>query len=247
MDHPEPPRKAFDMGNAAHAVVLGTGPELREIPADILASNGAISTKEAKQFVADARADGAVPLKPAEYRQIIDMADAIATHPIAGRLFHPDNGKPEQSMFWADERNGIMRRARLDWLPGLSHTGRLIIPDYKTTVCAEPWQWIRKAIDFGVHMQKANYIDGAKALRLADDVAFVNVAQEKTPPYLVSIIEVDQEGQFIGEDLMNLAARRFAECTRTGVWPGYGDHVTRVSLPRYYVTQTEEYLSEQQT
>lgn len=243
MDNKQPHKRHFDLGTAAHSLVLGDGPEPVAYPEDKLASNGAASTKAAKEWADDMRTEGKLPLKQAEVDQIHAMADQLRRHPIAGRLFTPGNGLPEQSMFWHDEANGITRRARFDWLPNPAPSGRLIIPDYKTAVSAEPAKWVKSGTDFGVHMQHANYVHGAKALGLAGQVAFVFVVQEKTAPYLVSVIEVDPEGAAIGAGLMDLAARRFAEGQATGVWPGYGDEVHQVSLPTYYVQQIEGVLA----
>lgn len=243
MDNPQPTRKHFDIGTAAHTLVLGHGPEPVAYPEEVLSSNGAASTKAAKEWEAEARANGKLPLKQAEVAQVLAMAEQIRSHPVAGRLFSPDNGKPEQSMFWHDTTNGITRRARLDWLPNPTATGRLIIADYKTAVSAEPSKWIKAATDYGVHMQHANYVHGAQTLGLSDQVAFVFVVQEKTAPYLVSVIEVDPEGVGVGMGLMDMAARRYAEGITTGKWPGYGDEVHQVNLPVYYLNQMEGILS----
>src|SRR5450759_696192 len=62
MDH-RIEKAAFDLGHAVHAKVLGVGMGVAVIPAEMLASNGAASTKEAKAFIADARALGYVPAK----------------------------------------------------------------------------------------------------------------------------------------------------------------------------------------
>lgn len=237
--HPQPHKKVFDLGGAAHSLVLGVGAEPIAYPDKLLATNGAASTAAAKQWADDQRAEGKIPLKRAEVDQVLAMAEQLRRHPIAGRLFEPGRGAAEQSMFWADPEVGITRRARLDWLPTPASSGRLIIPDYKTAVSAEPAKWIKASTDYGVHMQHANYVAGAKALGLAEDVAFVFVVQEKTAPYLVSVVEVDPEGVAIGHGLMRLAARRFAEGQATGHWPGYGEEVHQVSLPAYYINQIE--------
>jgi hypothetical protein len=69
-DHPPliEPSKKFDIGSAVHSLVLGTGYEAVVIPADLLATNGAISTTAAKAFVADARDKGLIPLKLEEFQ-----------------------------------------------------------------------------------------------------------------------------------------------------------------------------------
>ncbi|MEV4784075.1 PD-(D/E)XK nuclease-like domain-containing protein [Streptomyces tuirus] len=123
-DNPQPPTKTFDYGNAAHKLVLGNGPKL------IVIDHDTWNTKEAKAAVADARAEGGIPLKQHEMQMVKDMAAAIRRHPLASALLEPAYGAPEQSGFWVDEATGIRCRVRFDWLP--SHQeGRLIIPDYK--------------------------------------------------------------------------------------------------------------------
>lgn len=242
--HGQPPKKAFDVGTAAHTLVLGVGASIAVIPDEMLASNGAASTGRAKASMAKARERGDVPLKAVEAEPILAMAEALRAHPIASALFDPERGKPEQSLFWADERHGIMRRARLDWLPTVTPSGRLILADYKTTgKSANPWRWVKASVDYGVHMQHANYVDGCRTLGLADDVCMVFVVQETAAPYLVSVIELDREAVAMGRALMDVAARTFAQCKRDNHWPGYGEEVHPVSLPGYYLNQLERELA----
>ena len=223
--HGRKPRRVFEIGHAAHALVLGTGPELVEVDATDW------RTKAAKEAAADARERGAVPLLPDEYAEIHAMAEALRAHPVARALFDPDRGTPEQSLFWRDAPSGIWRRAMLDWLPDPG-AGRLIVPDYKTTTCAAPAELSKTVHKYGYHQQHAQYVDGAQALDLGDqDAAFVFVFQEKAAPYLVTVIELDALALRIGRDLNRQAIDLYAQCSRSGVWPGYSDEVESVPLP----------------
>jgi hypothetical protein len=94
------------------------------------------------------------------------MAAALREHPVARALFDPDRGRPEQTLIWRDKRTGVMRRARLDWLPDPG-AGRLIIPDYKTCASAEPAALARAVAAYGYHQQDDWYRAGARALDLA--------------------------------------------------------------------------------
>ncbi|MER7813853.1 PD-(D/E)XK nuclease-like domain-containing protein [Streptomyces sp. NPDC096153] len=236
-DHPQPPKKTFDIGNAAHKLVLGNGPELVQIDAEEWRTNAV------KADVAAVRAAGNVPLKPSEYDQVHAMAAALRRHPVASLLFDPERGTPEQSLFWRDDRTGVMRRARLDWLPA-PREGRLIIPDYKTCRSANPEQLAKAVDDFGYHQQDDWYRSGAKALDLADDdAAFVFVCQEKTAPYVVTVVEMDATARRIGAARNRRALELFAECTATGYWPGYSDEIAYLSLPAWAETRDSlEYL-----
>lgn len=236
-DTPQEPKKTFELGSAAHKLVLGEGPDLVRVDADKWTTNAV------KAEVAAIRDEGGIPLKPAEYEQVHAMADALRRHPVASMLFDPARGRPEQSLFWRDRPTGIMRRARFDWLPD-ARSGRLIIPDYKTCRSAEPGALARAVEDFGYHQQDDWYRAAARALDLADDTAaFVFVCQEKTSPYVVTVVEMDAEARRIGAARNRRALEIYAECTATGYWPGYSDEIAYLSLPAWAaIRDTEEYL-----
>lgn len=221
----ERPRAIFDFGHAAHRMVLGVGAELAVIDAPDW------RTKAAKEARDEARARGAVPILVVDHAQVLAMAEAIRRHPIASLIFAPGSGNPEQSLFWTDRRTGVSCRARLDWLPNAAG-GRLIVADYKTTNDASPDAVGRSMYDHGYHQQAAWYLDGARALGLGGrDAAFVLVAQEKTPPYLITVAQPDTTALRIGAWRNNEARELFAQCTEAGHWPGYSDEVELVSLP----------------
>lgn len=231
-DHPRPPKKTFDYGTAAHQLVLGSGPGIVVVDAD------SWRTDAAKAQAADARADGKVPLLAHEWQPVKAMADALREHPVASALFDPNHGKPEQSLFWQDERTGVWRRARLDWLPDPRPGQRLIIPDYKTTVSAAPDDLQKSIANYGYHQQSATYIDGARALNLADEkAAFVFVFQQKTPPYLVTVVQLDTVALQVGRFLNRQAIDIYAECKRTGRWPGFSDDIEILPLPPWVERQ----------
>jgi hypothetical protein len=232
LDHPKPYKKAFDIGHAAHKPVLGAGPDLVRIDA------AEWRTDAIKDEVAKVRAAGGVPLKPSEYEQVHGMADALRRHPVAAALFDPTRGQPEQSLFWLDDETGVWCRARLDWLPS-PRNGRLIVPDYKTCRSANPEHLQRTIYDYGYFIQAFWYLDGVKALGLGDDPAFVFCAQEKEPPYLVTVFEVDSTALELGQRQSNEARQIFAQCASSGVWPGYSADIELISLPPWVERQLE--------
>lgn len=245
--HGSKPTKAMNRGTLAHALILGVGAQPVIIPDELLASNGAASTKEARQFKADAEAAGQIVVKTDEWDEIVAMADALRRHPVAGKLLDQD-ARLEQSLFWRDSI-GVMRRARLDFLPDApSSRGRLILADYKTARSADPSKWIKAAADYGYHRQHANYTEGVKALDTAADAAFVFVVQETTAPYLVTVIELPPAAVALGAAQMDHAARIFANCRERNHWPDYTDgRVVSPHLPTYYVIESEAELYEEDT
>lgn len=237
-DHPRSPTKAFDLGHAAHSLVLGEGAELREIPAKILASNGAATTKEAKAFVEKARAEDAVALKPDEYRQVHDMAAQITANPSAAFLLR--SGVPERSLFWQDPATGMWLRARPDWTTS-DATGRTVIVDYKTSTSANPDDFRSSAAKYGYHQQAPFYLDGMAALGV-HDCGFVFVVQDKSPPYLVSVVELTADAMLLGRDLNRRAIEIYAECTAADEWPAYGEQIHLIDLPKWAYYSAEETL-----
>jgi hypothetical protein len=221
---------AFDFGHAAHAAVLGAGPEIVPVFADDWRSKGA---REAKD---QARAEGKTPLLAKDVAVVDAMAAKLLEHPVASALLDPDHGKPERSLFAQDEASGgVWLRAMLDWLPNPG-PGRLIIPDYKTTAdVGDPEAFGRTMANFRYHGQAAWYLDLMRALGLADDAAaFVFIVQSKQAPYLVSVLEPDAEALEIGRAENRAAINLFAKCTSNNEWPGYDEGVVPASLPGWY-------------
>ena len=234
-DNPPAPTKTFDYGNAAHKTVLGNGPDL------ILVDHPAWTTKEAKAEVAAARAQGGIPLKQHEIDMVTAMADAIRQHPLAAALLDPAYGAPEQSGFWIDGPSGIRRRVRFDWLPSI-RSGRLIIPDYKTTTDASDEAMQKDIAKYGYNCQAAWYEEAAQALELGgSDTEMLLIVQEKKAPYLVNIIGFDFFSREIGRAKNRVAIEKFAECTASGHWPGYADeNPNYLALPGYAENRDKE-------
>lgn len=224
IDNRQPPKRAFDLGHAVHKMVLGAGQDLVVIDA------ADYRTKAAQQQQQEAYAAGQVPLLTAEHEQAKAMTAAVRGNPLANALFHPDRGRPEQSLFWTDEQSGAPLRARLDWLPDV-HGGQLVVPDLKTTVSASPAH-LRKAMhEYGYYLQRAFYTAGLRALGIAEDVEFLFVFVEKDAPHLTVVRGLDYDALQAGEEDMRYAVDLFADCTATGEWPGYDNEIRYISLP----------------
>lgn len=240
LTHPQAPRKVWDLGQAAHSLVLGAGPQPIEIPAGILASNGAVSTREAKAFVAAARAEGAVPLKPDEMETVRAMAEKLRSHPIAAALLDAE-GSPEQTIVWRDEATGVSCRARLDWLPAPTK-GRALNVDYKTTDDASEGAFQRTAARLGYHLQGAWYEDAILATGTAREAATLWIVQEREAPYLVAVHQLGIDEMELGRDLGARACRIYAACTKSGKWPGYPARISTITYPEYVFRDAESIL-----
>jgi hypothetical protein len=238
-DHPEPHKREFDLGGAVHGEVLGVGDPVR------ILDFPDYKTKAAQQEKKDAYAAGEIPLLAKEWAMVQAMVAALRRHPVAGPLFAPGRGRPEQSLFWHDAEFGIGRRARLDWL-----TERHVV-DYKTCRNAHPDACSKAMADYGYHQSDAWYLDAVRACGLIGDPQGVYVWQEKTPPYLITITQPDPDAVAAGRERNRRAMDVFARCQAAGIWPDYvgadparwPEGIVQLGLPRWEQIQHEEALA----
>jgi hypothetical protein len=210
----------FDFGSAAHALVLGAGPEMISVAADDW------RTKDAREVREHARSTGAVALLAKDATTVQEMADKLGEHTLAMRLL--SDGKPEVSAYAVDEETGVVRRGRFDWL------GTNVLTDYKSCASADPrdladrYGAVKK---WGYDKQAAWYTDLARDLG-HPAAAFAFIFQEKTAPYQVTVAYVDDADLYDARAANRHALERFRDCTESGIWPAYisDDSAVRLSL-----------------
>lgn len=237
LDHPAAPKSTFELGTAAHTLVLGKGAGIARIDADSWRTNAA------KDAAAEARAEGKVPLLDHDYLIVEQMAKAIKAHPFAAKLLSGAAGKSEQALIWRDARTGVMCRAMIDFLRDPHPDRRTILTDYKTAADASEEGFAKAMHNYGYHQQAPWYRDGVKALGLdgsGEEPVFLYVVQEKSAPYLVNVVQPDPTAMMIGAHLNRLAVDTYKECKASGVWPGYGTEPKMISLPSYVERQYEK-------
>ena len=222
----------YDLGHAAHQMVLRAGPDIVRLDFPDRRTNAY------KQADAEVRADGGVPMLAKEYDAARVMADKVLTHERAGRLF--DDGRAEQSLWWRDPDTGMMLRARPDFIP--DRDGRMIIVDLKTTIDANPRRFGMHAGKYGYHVQDPWYRRAVVELGLDEAPAFVFVLVEKKPPHLVSVVELHHDAVRLGDALGRRAVGKFARCIANDDWPGYDPTIHYIDIPAWTYRQQEALL-----
>jgi hypothetical protein len=219
---------AFDIGKAVHARVLGVGAQAVAYPDDVLAANGAASTKAAREWADAARADDLIPMKASDLRPIAGMSESLLAHSEARAVLEAASGR-EVSIF-ADV-DGVPSRARYDILG--EHDGA----DVKTAVDASPDGFNRAVAAHSLHVQEAWYRDvrAAETGTALDSFKFLVV--EKTAPYLVGVYDLDIMWRDIGRERAATARERWLSSTQTGEWPGY--ETQTLSCPTWLVFEHE--------
>jgi hypothetical protein len=95
--------------------------------------------------------------------------------------------------------------------------------------------------DYGYHQQGPFYCDVLSWLGLDHglDPRFVLIAQEKTPPYLVTVASPSAEAIEWGRVLNRKARDIYRTCMETGEWPGYPAVPVELNLPGWLLALYE--------
>lgn len=222
-DHePEERTPALNIGAAVHCLLLT--PELfsKEVsvhPFKDFARNEEIGgvkwTKTEKIKWRDAEYEaGRAVIGAEQLDALCQMRDVLMREPlIEGGIFQ---GQIEKSIIWPDDETGVFLKSRLDVIPDDD-----VLVDYKTIANGHPDHIEREIYKHGYEMQLAL---GAEAMWqvLGKRTRMVClIFQEKEPPYAVTPVELDLIDLYDGFNLNRRAVRLFAECVKTGQWPGY--------------------------
>lgn len=223
-------KKTFDIGRAAHRAILGKGGAYVSIPEELLGSNGAASTKAAKEFIETARANGMTPLKSAE----VDGIEAMRS--VANERLHHigvDLDPARSELVALAQIDGIWCRAMLDNVPLAAGAP---IYDLKTCENAEPSACERAIMTYGYDVQAEHYRQVWKAAT-GEDRPFRFIFQEKSAPFEICVVE-------LGEDSLAMARKKIARareiwgvCLRACQWPGYPLGVHRIELPDWFAAK----------
>lgn len=219
--------KTFDIGRAAHRVVLGKGGDMAAYPVHMLAKNGAASTAEAKEWAQEMRSRGMTPLKQDEYEAVLDMAAEVNGRLAwLGQAFPPDRSE----ITAIAEIDGVMCRAMIDHAP---EDPKQPLWDLKTTTDASPYAVQRAVMSYGYDIQAAHYCDVWKAAT-GEDRHFRFVFVEKEAPHECAVVTLGPDSLMMARKRIARAREMWRHCLTTGDWPGYPSEIVQIDLPDFY-------------
>lgn len=230
--------KTFDIGRAAHRAVLGAGGDYVAIPVELLASNGAASTKAAKEWISDVREAGKTPLKADEIAQIETMAEKAREKM---RRLGEDLDPARSEMAAIAQIDGVWCRAMLDNVPLLAARP---IYDFKTCESAHPLAVQRAILNYGYDIQAEHYRQVWLAAT-GEDRVFRFLFQEKSAPFETCVVELGYDTLFMARKKIARAREMWRVCLDRGQWPGYPIGVQRIDLPEWAVAQWLERESQE--
>ena len=229
------------IGLAYHCAMLEGPDELRR-RYPVLPAGTDRRTKAGKAAYDNAMAAGAQPMS---YDAAVAVrAMVAATHRLRLTRDVFAAGVSEQTVIWTDEETGLHCKARFDhavapcerWPVGL-------VADLKSTHNAQPSAFSRSAYDLGYHIQRAFYAQAFKAAyRVEAEPEFRFLAIEQTRPYVGKWLEPSADFESLGYLEMRRTLALYAECQRTGIWPGYDDYPDEIELPFYGAARLQHLL-----
>ena len=223
---------AFKIGTAGHHAILQ--PSLYERLYGVLpAGDGRTKAiKDAKAALIQTFGAEHV-LTYAEDQMCNGMAASVFAHDVARPLIHCD-GDAEVAAVWEDPRSGLKCKGLLDKYPDDSD----MIVDLKTTADASPKAFAKSLYSYGYHRQAAHYLRGVQTIG-EPRTKFIFVAVEKTPPYAIGVYRISDAALQAGVDELDQLLDTYARCESTGVWPGYPEGITEITLPTWYWSDIE--------
>jgi hypothetical protein len=225
----EPPEQTAAMarGTAMHAAILEPlkfFAQYAPLPDDC-----DLRTKAGKEARDAIVAVGKTPLKASEFSDIERMVHEVHGHPTAAAMLA--GGMVEASVFWTDTETGVSCRARPDYLD-LKRRRAIDVKTLAKGSRATFSQFQRHAFDYAAHRQAAFAMEGLRQIGQPID-EWVLIAIESAAPYGIGVFILDEAAIGLGRNEARAGIYRYAECVKTGVWPGYSPEPRLLSLPSW--------------
>lgn len=229
--HEMPTTRSMDKGSIAHTYVLTEGEVVGEVDAPDYRTKAAREERDA------VRASGRIPLLKHEHDTVKAMAAEIRRNKLAMAILDPSKGRPEVSLFWDEEPDDdglvVPCRARIDWLR-VPTVGRVTGLDYKTCTDVSRAGIEKSVARYSYDVQEHHYERGALRTGVAAaDFTFLFLFQDTNPPYLCHVVQLPPEWKALAERRWKAALDLYRRCVAADEWPGYGDEITELSMPRW--------------
>lgn len=229
-NRPERERKAGQLeGTLAHCAILEPDEFKKRY---IVGPDTTRAAKAWKDF--EAAHPDLIVIKGDEYSVAMRQADAVRRLPEVAEAL--SRGRAEVSAYWTDPVTGELCRCRPDWEHPAGESG-VILLDVKTCSDASPQEFARQIARKRYHVQDSFYSDGYALASGREVLAFVFVAVESEWPHAACALMLDDQGKEQGRREYRRNLNTYAECRKSGVWPGYSQSIEIVNLPAWAITE----------
>lgn len=211
-EHPPEKTKALVFGAALHKMILEPETFEEEFAlAPIMNKRTKDGRLQLEWFLAEN--EGKDVIDADDLNVITAMHGSIRSNKYARALL---TGKHEVPYFWTDDLTGEKCKVRVDSI----RTDAPIIADIKTCTDASTEAFSRDMIKYGYDLQAYMYTHGVEMVT-GKPHQFVFIAIEKTPPYVINILQADGYVMMRGESIFREFLGMYHDCKETGNWYGY--------------------------
>lgn len=189
----------------------------------------------------EALPSGMIVADPAELLTVTSIVHSLRTTQtgaasVARRLLFGRSGESEVTVTWTDSGPDLAApmacRARLDRLIERAGTAVSVV-DLKSTDDPSPEEFARSVARYGYHRQAAWYSTAAEALTGVRP-SFAFVAVRSSPPYEVSVYELEPEAVEQGERENRETLAELSRAMATGNYAAsWESGVTTINLPKW--------------
>jgi exodeoxyribonuclease VIII len=169
---------------------------------------------------------GKIILKQKDFDLVYEAAEQIQKYSLAMELLSMQ--ETELSMTWEDEDTSLLCKGRLDKF-GMYRKWSSIADVKSTSAEMTDDSLEREMGKWGYDVQDAFYTDGLFTLSPLDRRFFI-IFCSSSLPFQCRVVEPDPEAIFQGRIKYKAAIRTWAECEKTGVYPGYPQVITQLGL-----------------
>lgn len=242
-DHEAEDSTKFDLGSTAHRLMLGAGADLQVIFADDW------RTKDAKQQREDAIAQGKQPVLAKVYDNAVAMVEAardqLADDHENADAFTTGHGEQVGIASINTASGPVLCRAMMDWR--MADAPRIY--DYKTFAPgADPDNFVRYLFREARDVQDPFYSAVYAEIEGIDwrEVEFRYVVQSPYAPYVLSVVQLDEQARAFARERMDWAMSSWADALRTGKFGGYLPRTHYAAAPPFAFTSWQERMLAEQ-
>jgi hypothetical protein len=180
--------------------------------------------------------EGCDGIKPGQYASARKIREqALAIPELREALEHPE-GRGEVSAYWRDERTGVLCKNRPDWVMPVGDKA-CILWDGKTFSTGDTDEFARQVPRMGYDIQAAWYTDGFGRASGLHVLAFVFIVIGNEWPHPINLCVLDEAAMDSGRRKYRRGLDTYAECLKTGNWPGYAPGIKTITLPPWALEQ----------
>lgn len=218
------------IGNMAHCILLE--PERFDARYRVGPEVSNKNVKAWQTFKGECEAIGASAIDSEQYDMAMRMSESALAHPVIRKYLRELPGVSEESAYWWDPETGVLCRCRPDRRVDVGD-GAVVLADVKTYSDASTDEFARQVARMRYHVQAAFYSDGYQLVSRKQVNGFLFIAIEVAHPHVCNVMMLDAASHQVGRELYRRDLNRYAECLKADVWPGHGEEIYTIELPRW--------------